>query len=245
MKLFSFFRKREGAPPATTARVDRIVEPSGIRLITTELHDSGIRELEVVDVPDDLEPLATDLLLRFASAAIAEKPQRDGATIGGALLGETQGAVHVATLRLVTRSIEPGSPELFRLVDFDEPHGSRFPARLMATHLALVAETLSNRREAERLYRRSIELYPGEVAKSDGKFEFDRAENFNNYLAWEGLGETLLANGQVAEGESALSEAALRCPAWASDFSAHIAAQVEARPELARDAAIQFWLKRL
>lgn len=242
--MFSFFRRRkpeDELPPVDWRRLEKLSAPGGTRLITRELAAQGIRELEMVDVPQQLEHVCADLLLRFVAAAIAEQPQRDGATIGGALLGETQSAIHIATLRVMSRSTDPGSQELFRVVDYLEPHGARFPRKLMATHIALLAGSVRDLALRESLYRQSIELFPGEVSKSDGQFEFDRGENFQNYVAWEGLGDTLLAQRRIAEGEHALRSATERCPAWAHDFAAHIAHEVEARPELLRDPAINFW----
>lgn len=228
------FGRRSGPPPGVVH--DRTGDT--YRLRTTTLASTGGRELEIVQIPGDLVS-HTERLLQLVAARVAqEKPERDGATAGGMLLRDTQPAIHVMTLRLVSRSIEPGSDELFRIVDYGEGVASGFPRRLVATHVALLAADELSLRKREAMLRQSIALFPGEEAADSGQTEFDRGENLNNYLGWFELGDTLIDRGKREEGFRALANAAARCPAWARDFASHVGERLSAGGD---DPRFEFW----
>src|SRR5205085_3560405 len=94
------------APSIDWSRLERI-EGDSTRLITKEMKAFGVRELEIVDIPRQVEAVAADLLLRLAEQASSEKPQRDGDPIGGAFIDDAQAAMHIATLRIASRSSAP------------------------------------------------------------------------------------------------------------------------------------------
>lgn len=238
MKLFDLFAKRA---PLESVACDTETTGGGTRLITRVLRAEGLRELELPEVPADIVPEATDLLSRMRLVVLRDRPSRDGETIAGQLVDEAQPVLHVATLRVISRTIEPGSPELFRVVDVDEPASSRRPFRLLATHLALLATRERNVRHRLRLGRRSVELFEGQPAVDDGRFAFDRGENLENFFGWETLADGLVDSGEIDEGIAALRNAAARCPAWANDFASHV--RLMAGAESSRDPRIQFWLK--
>jgi hypothetical protein len=231
--------------PAETIRIEsRSAGDQIIDLITRGLEAFERRNLQLARIPADLEGPARDLLLRFAELSRRIEPLRDGDPIGGPLMGEVQPAVQMASARIVTAGIEPGSEELVRLVDYGEPVNATPPIRLLSTHLALLGgETRHPHRRLE-LYQRSTELYPGSAAQDEGRVEFDRGENLNNYLGWEGLGEVLIELGKVEEGWKALSAAVVRCPAWARDFAGHVQQSVaSAQPPQLADPRVRFWLE--
>jgi hypothetical protein len=245
MKLLELFRRsaslRSSVLQSTAVEVTTLAS-ANVRLITSSLREAGLRELELTEVPADLREIAIDLLGRLEARARTERPQRDGDGLAGQLVIDTFPALHIATLRIVSRTTEPGAEELFRVVDFGESSTQRFPLRLVATHLAALAAIEPQTRTRVALARRSVELFAGEPAKDDGRFEFDRGENLNNYAGWDALGDALIDAGEVNEGIDALGKAAERCPAWASDFAAHVRAT--AGTASSSDPRIRFWLSR-
>lgn len=234
------FFERSTAPAAAPFTVESHHREETVRMITKGLEATGLRELEIVDVPRDLELVVSALLKLIGRRVLEEKPSRDGATIGGPFLNATQTAIHVATLRLAAETIEPGARELFRVVDFDERVDAGFPTRLVATHLALLAASNAPKKERERLARRSIQLFPGSAPSASTQERFDRGENVENFLGWEALGDVLFERGLLTDGRAALEEAAKRCPAWAADFAAHVKAHAPA----STDPRLKFWLAR-
>lgn len=245
MKLLELFRRgaslRSSVLQSTDAEVTTLPS-ANVRLITASLRKAGVKELELTEVPADLRAIGIDLLSRLQARAQAEKPQRDGDGLAGQLLIDTFPALHIATLRIVSRTTAPGAEELFRVVDFGESSTQRFPLRLVATHLAALAAVEPQKRMRVALARRSVELFPGEPGKDDGRFEFDRGENLNNYAGWDALGDALIEAGKVSEGIDALGKAAERCPAWAHDFAAHV--RTTAGAESSNDPRVRFWLSR-
>lgn len=232
------FRRRETAgDPRFVIEASTLQE--SVRLVTAGLSDLGVRELELVDVPPDLFAEARELLTLLASRAIEEKPERDGATIGGPLLDATQTSIHIATLRIAAESTTPGARELFRVVDYGERVDARLPRRLLATHLAMIASSRGSLRAREKMARRSIELFPGEAANEPTQERFDRGENVGNFLGWEALGDVLFERGSSDEAQRALHAATERCPAWAADFAQHVAAHVPS----SSDPRMRFWLE--
>lgn len=247
MRLWTrlFGRRKQGPDAAQPDNsVERHINADGtVRLTTVGIVERGSKELQIDGTPADLVSEAMDLLKRLGDLAARENFQRDGETLGGPLLHEAQPVIHAATLRLASRTTEPGADELFRVVDYQEPVNAGFPARLMATHLALVAESEPTRRRIQ-LLRRSVALFPGEAARFDSTFAFERGENVGNWLGWSLLGETLIEAGSIEEGLSALERAVLRCPAWADDFARHVAESVRRTGTDPReDPRLQFWIK--
>lgn len=229
---------REEVPLERHVNID-----GSVSLTTTGVAEKGSRELRIDAVPAHLEQHAGDLLHRLGELAAREKFQLDGETIGGPLVHDSQPVIHAATLRLASRTTDPGSEELFRLVDWNEPVSYGFPLRLMATHLAVVAEREPTSRRLE-LLGWSIELFVGEPARFDTTFGFQRGENVGNWFGWSLLGESLVEAGRVEEGLRALEEAVLRCPAWADDFAAHVTGSVERTgADVREDPRLQFWLR--
>jgi hypothetical protein len=240
--VFGFIDRLLGRPDGEPLRridVEReIIGSDSVRLITLQPSPSG-RKLELAEVPLEIEQESIDLLARLAERIETEKPTRDGDAIAGAFVADEQPVVHIATLRIVSRTIVPGSEELFRIVDYEEAASERLPQRLLATHLALLAWRATSSRTKLELARRSIDLFPGEPAGDDGEFAFGRGENLGNFLAWEMLGDGLVDTGDPVAGLEALRNATLRCPAWARDFAAHL----RSTPNLPEnDPRVEFWL---
>lgn len=234
-KLFGR-RAATSTDPFTIQTVD---DATGVvRLVTEGLGAAGLRELEIVGVPRALEAEVRELLRLTALRVVEEKPERDGASIGGAFVDSAQTAIHVATLRVAAESIHPGARELLRVVDFSERVDAGFPYRLVATHLATIAPAQRSLRDRERLARASVELFPGHPAGGATQERFDRGENVENFVGWEALADVLFERGRINEARDALRAAAERCPAWASDFAKHIRAHVTTKD----DPRMSFWI---
>ena len=231
--------------PASEFTVEREIAADGsLRLTTAGVADKGSRELRIDGVPERVVDVTEALLVKLAELAAREGLTQDGETLGGPLLHGAQPVIHASTLRVASRTSVPGADEIFRVVDWNEPVDGGFPARLVATHLALSAEQETRRRRRLELLRWSVELYPGSPAATDESFSFERGENIGNWLGWSLLGETLVECGSIEEGLRAIEQAVLRCPAWAADFAKHVASSIErtgASPD--DDPRLAFWTR--
>lgn len=240
MKLLQRFLGRR-SPEAASRHVEREIDGT-LTITTRPPAGSDARDITMSGVRKSIAGEVRDLMERISDLTVKQRLQNDGDTIGGPLVHEHQPAIHIGTVRVASRTIEPGADEVLRVVDYGKEADGGFPAALVATHLSALAEIESARSKRLALLRESISLYPGAPAKIDTRFAFDRGENVGNWYAWSLYGETLVESGSVEQGLEALEQAVLRCPAWAADFAAHVQATVErSGVDPGIDPRIAFW----
>jgi len=201
----------------------------------------GLPNVEMVDVPEDLRGYAHGIMLEIVGYMKREKPIGSDEHGGGLLVAGDQRGYHQFTARAAPPRAVPDHDGMLRIVDYEEPVKAGFPHRLMAMHLCAVADTMKRPSKQEPLYRRSVEISPGEPAQS---LEDKPKEGGNpgNALSWEGLGNCLCELGRVEEGLRCVEEAVARFPSWAREFQKGIRKEVAAMPGAPEDPWFQFWL---
>lgn len=240
--LDRIFRSRR-EKPVEEARFEREERPDGtLSLTTRDLEHKGTLDLRIDGVPPPIEHAVLDLLERLAAVAERDHVLTDGETLGGPLADQAQPVIHMATVRLASRSTAPGSGDIFRVVDYGEDVAAGFPARLLATHLAVWHPQGARLRERIDLLAWSVRIFPGGPPPDDGRFAFDRGENLGNWAGWNALGELLVEAGQTDRGIECLRTAAAHCPAWADEFAQHVRESVtRAGADPAEDPRLRFW----
>lgn len=215
-----------------------------VSLTLTGLASKGTLDLRIDGIPQEIQHAVRDLLLRLSEVAARQSLRKDGETVGGPLVDDLQPVMHMATLRVASRSTAPGSDEIFRVVDYGADVAAGLPSQLLATHLALWNRSDISRRQRIHELEWSVRLFPGTPATGDVTFAFDRGENVGNWAGWNALGELLVEAGQIERGLECLREAALRCPPWADDFARHVKESVQRTgADVSDDPRLQFWLR--
>ena len=192
--------------------------------------------LEIVDVPYDLRGFAHGIMFDLVGYMKDVKPIRPDENFGGAWVGGDEQPVHHAgTMRMAPE--RDGHVGMLRIVDEGEELGAGFPRRLFAAHMIALAYNMRDPVRQEALFRRTIEMWPGQPAESETGYRF--GDNPNNFFAWNGLGDALCDQGRIEEGLAALREAVSRCPDWARDFAKFVRETTD--PQGHGDPRFKFW----
>jgi hypothetical protein len=178
-------------------------------------------DLEITGVPKDLRKEALRMLtgiIRTLRKQGKIAPDRD---FGGHFSGSRQSFSQAATFRKSSRT-DDDHKEIIRIVDMGQPLHSGFPVRLFAAHLVARGQSQTDAKKAEKLFRRAIDLSPGEVSTSADGADYDPAagditglqlkSNLGGYL---GLALALRAQNRAPDACAAATEAIARCPGWA------------------------------
>jgi hypothetical protein len=199
-------------------------------------------DLEFVGVPADLRREAARLMMgiiRMTRRAGKFAPDTD---LGGRFSASRQSFSQVGTFRLSPRNDDEHSDTL-RIVDYGEPLHAGFPARLFAAHLAARGQGQTDAKKAEKLFRRSIEQFAGEIAEVADAAEYDPADGDitalqlkSNLAAWLGLALALRAQGRIADARNTAKETIARCYDWAVRYRDHFV-QTDGQD----DAYYRFW----
>lgn len=200
---------------------------------TLWVHCHGLRrslgaELEFVAVPHDLRDVAQDLLIELIRHLRQGHAVAADTDFEARLLSPGQSFAHLASFRTAPRS-DRRHTGMLRVVDRGEPMQSGFPVRLFAAHLTARAEAESRRRRKEGLYRKAIEIFPGDFADDREGADFDPAapvltslQYRSNLAAYLGLAEFLRAQRRVGEAAGCLEAAIARCPGWARVYREYL-----------------------
>ena len=196
---------------------------------TLWVHAHGLDNYDLLDfefenVPRDLRGAAVDLMLALVRHGKMEQHLEVDANFSGALSVDEPDFMQVGTLR----NTNHGDAEhrgLFRVVDRDEPMGAGFPARLFASHLAARAEDVSSAKKREAMFRRSLEIFPGDPAPTDmrvdesgGGWDMTELQQVSNLAARIGLADALLERDRREECLQELEQAIAFCPGWARQY---------------------------
>jgi hypothetical protein len=214
---------------------------------TLWVHCHGLKrrkgfELEFVGVPITLRHEAIRLMMGII------RTQRHGGKFapdtdfGGRFSCSRQSFSQVATFRKPPRGDHDHEGTL-RIVDFGEPMQSGFPARLFAAHLVARGQGRTDAKTAEKLFRRAIELFPGEAAQTGDAADYDPADGDitelqakSNLGGWLGLALALRAQNRAPEACAAAADAIARCTDWARLYRDHFV-----RTDVRKDAYMHFW----
>lgn len=192
---------------------------------TLWIHCHGLQrqlgsELELVAVPPELRAVALDLMFAVIRHFRGSRSAAADMTLKARLVPGTHNFAHLATLRAAPRADRRHQGSL-RILDHGEPIQSGVPRRLFATHLAAQAEVAEDPKRKEKLYRRALEIFPGDFGGDEGT-EFDpnapdltMQQNRSNLAAYMGLAEILRAQRRMGEAAGYLEAAIARCPRWA------------------------------
>lgn len=218
------------APGHPRGMIDVRIEKMGdnLRVHTDGMKSLHLPDIEILGIPNvyDLAGYANGVIFSITGymkeARKHNKSLQDGENMGGMFEHDRQMAFHLCTARKSPNHSNDGNT-LLRIVDIGESLNSGFPKKLFAAHLCAVAFKTKDFDKAECLYRKAIELYPGEKSYTYlDKSEFSSGNNYNNYVAWHGLADCLYAKNKLPEALSAYKEAVERCPQWAEDFSSFV-----------------------
>lgn len=214
---------------------------------TLWVHCHGLKrlkgyDLEFVGVPRNLRQEATRLLMgiiRMQRGGGQFVPDSDFA---GRYSASRQSFSQIGTLRMSSRNDSDHAATL-RIVDYGQPLLSGFPVRLFAAHLAARGQAQTDPRKAEKLFRRSIELFPGEMAQAADAAEYDPADGDitalqvkSNLGARLGLALALRAQDRVADARKTAIETIARCYDWARLYRDYFV-----RTDAKDDAYRRFW----
>lgn len=199
-------------------------------------------DLEFTGVPKDLRKEALRLLIGIIRTLRGHgeiAPDRD---FGGRFSGSLQSFSQAVTFRNSSR-IDADHKGMIRVVDIGQPLHSGFPARLFAAHLVARGQSQTDAKKAEKLFRKAIDLFPGEVSDAAGSADYDPAagditglqvkSNLGGYL---GLALALRAQNRTPDACAAATEAIARCPDWALLYRDHFV-QTDDR----KDTYQEFW----
>jgi len=211
------------------------------------IHTHGPRrskapDLEFVDVPHDMRGHAHQLMfalieyLRITGAVAA------GGDIEGTFSVPGQTFRQMATLRPAGHG-DKRHGNILRIVDWDRPMDSGFPARLFSAHVAAWAELADSPTQKEAMCRRSLAIFPGYFLEMAAGANFDprkpemtdlqQRANLSAYLS---LADALFAQGRTAEAVGYLEEAIARCPGWGQTQRAYLVAKYRRK-----DDFMNFW----
>jgi hypothetical protein len=173
---------------------------------TLWVHCHGLRrrkgfDLEFVGVPTALRREAVRLMMgiiRIERDSAKFAPDTD---FGGRFSSSQQSFSQAATFR-GSPCNDPDHERFLRIVDFGEPMQSGFPARLFAAHLVARGQAQTDAKAAEKLFRRAIELFPGDTVLTTAVADYDPADGDitalqakSNLGAWLGLALALRGRG--------------------------------------------------
>ena len=214
---------------------------------TLWVHCHGLKrrkgfELEFVGVPATLRQEAIRLMMGIIRMLRGDGKFAPDTDFGGRFSASRQSFFQVGTFRMSPRS-DNDHEHTLRIVDYGGPMQSGFPARLFAAHLVARGQTQTDAKKAEKLFRRAIELYPGEVAQAADTADYDPADgditglqiksNLGGYL---GLALALRAQNRTPDACAATADAIARCSDWARLYRDHFV-----RTDDRNDAYMQFW----
>lgn len=214
---------------------------------TLWVHCHGLKrrkgyELEFVGVPANLRPEAVRLLMgiiRMQRGGAKFAPDTDFA---GRFTSTKQSFTQIGTFRLSARNDSDHEGTL-RIVDYGEPLHAGFPARLFSAHLTARGQSQTDAKKAEKFFRQSIELFPGEIADATDASEYDPGDGDitalqakSNLGARLGLALALRAQGRVADAKTKAIEAIAYCYEWARLYRDHFI-QTDGNA----DAYYRFW----
>lgn len=214
---------------------------------TLWVHCHGLKsrkgfELEFVGVPANLRQESIRLMMGIIRVLRRKGKFAPDTDFGDRFSSSRQSFSQVATFRISSRSDSDHEGTL-RIVDFGEPMQSGFPTKLFAAHLVARGQGQTDAKKAEKLFRRAIELFPGEAALAADTADYDPASGDitalqakSNLGAWLGLALALRAQNRTPEACAAAADAIARCTDWARLYRDHFV-QTDGR----NDAYLHFW----
>jgi len=214
---------------------------------TLWVHCHGLKrrmgyDLEFVAVPADLRREAARLMMGIVRMTRRAGKFAPDTNLGGRFSASRQSFSQVGTFRTSPRTDDEHCG-ILRIVDYGEPLHGGFPARLFAAHLAARGQGQTDAKKAEKLFRRSIELFPGEIAQAVDATDYDPADGDitglqlrSNLGGWLGLALALRAQGRMADARSAAKETIARCYDWAVRYRDHFV-----QTDRLDDAYYRFW----
>jgi hypothetical protein len=211
------------------------------------IHTHGLRrwrlpELEFIGVPHDMCGHAHQLMFAIIENLRAAGAARADGDIEAAFSAPGQNFRQMATLRAAPREDSPHR-DILRIVDWDRPLDSGFPARLFVSHIAAWAELAGDPAQKEAMCRRALAIFPGHFLEMTAGAEIDPREaditdaqhraNLSIYLS---LADALFAQGRAAEATGYLEDAIARCPGWGQAHRGWLVAKYRRK-----DAFMNFW----
>lgn len=190
------------------------------------LHSHGLArrkgfEVEMVGVPADLRDEAARLLLAVVGMQRGGGKFLPDGDFAGRFTSPGQSFLQIGTFRQSVRT-DKDHGELLRIVDFGEASYPGAPVKLLAAHLTARGQAQTDPKRAEKLFRRSLELFPGENSQARDAEEYDPAagditafQARSNLGARLGLSLALRAQNRIAEARTNAVETIARCYEWA------------------------------
>ena len=220
-----------------------VEQPDGCFWIHTHgLRRWGLAELELTGVPHDMRGHAHQLMFAIIENLKPAGAARADGDIEGVFSMPGQNFRQMATLRPAPREDSKYST-IMRIVDWDRPVESGFPARLFASHIAAWAELAGDPAQKEAMCRRALAIFPGyflEMTAGAGldnrDADFTDLQHRANLSVYLSLAEALFAQGRAAEAIGYLEEAIARCPGWGQTHRAWLIAKYRRK-----DAFMNFW----
>ena len=211
------------------------------------IHTHGLRrwrlpELEFTGVPHDMRGHAHQLMFAIIEELKPAVATRAVGDIEGVFAAPGQNFRQMATLRPALRE-DTRHRNILRIVDWDRPVESGFPARLFASHIAAWAELADDPAQKEAMCRRALAIFPGYFLEMTAgadidphKTDMSDLQHRANLSAYLSLAGALFAQGRADEGIGYLEEAIARCPGWGQVHRAWLTGKYRRK-----DAFMNFW----
>lgn len=220
-----------------------VEQPDGRFWIHThDLRRWRLPELEFADVPHDMRGHAHQLLFAIIESLRVAGAARANSDVEGVFSAPGQNFGQMATLRPAPHE-DLRHQNILRVVDWDRPADSGFPARLFASHLAAWAELAEDPVRKEAMCRRALAIFPGyflEMTAGAGlrsvNADFTDLQHRANLSVYLSLADALFTQGRPGEGIGYLEEAIARCPGWGQAHRAWLVAKYRRK-----DAFMNFW----
>ena len=211
------------------------------------IHTHGLRrwrlpDLEFTDVPHDMRGHAHQLMFAIIESLRGDVAVRAVGDIEGLFSAPGQNFRQMATL-CPSPHEDSRHRDILRIVDWDRPVESGFPARLFAAHIAAWAELSGDPAQKEAMCRRALAIYPGNFLEMTAGCDINprnadvtdlqHRANLSVYLS---LADALFAQGRPGEAIGYLEEAIARCPGWGQVQRGYLVEKYRRK-----DAFMNFW----
>lgn len=193
----------------------------------------GMKDLEIVDVPQNLIGYAHGILFELTGYMKNQKPINADENFGGFLIHNQQRLANYATFR--------SSGELLRVVDLKAKHETGFPKKLFASYLIEGSIKTRNSKKKEEEIRSAVEIFDDYDTFDEKEIEtnYKNGHNVNNYGGFDRLGDLLLDNSDD-KGWDYIFQAIARCPFYAKDLANDIKEQFNGNYP-SDDDRFKFW----
>jgi len=185
------------------------------------LQRRGASNLEFTGVPPEFRDEAIELMFALVGIARSKRGLAEGGDFADRFTARGQRFAEIGTVRATART-DAQHAGVLRVVDYGKTLADGFPKRLFAAHLVAKADAAKDPKQQEILYRKALDIFPGDFAEMNEGADIDSVspdltalQHKCNVGAYFGLAEALRTLGKGSEAVTISGEAIARAPGWA------------------------------